>query len=170
MRKLVRRLAILLCPVFLFLSAGCSASRLQPAAEPVLTFQANADVTMNKSRYVCRLQYSAGGGAQLTVLQPKELSGMTWVWDQKLLSVSYEGLTAPQEGVLLPQSSMIPLLMASLDAAAVSGGLTTSGDGLYFGSGGGHDFTLTADRRSGWIKQLNVPEEGLTVVFETVAE
>lgn len=170
MRKLARRLAILFCLVFLFLSAGCSTPHLQPAAEPVLTFQANADVTMNKSRYVCRLQYSVGEGAQLTVLEPQELSGMTWVWDQKLLSVSYEGLTAPQDGVLLPQSSMIPLLMASLDAASVSGGLTTSGDGLYFGSGNGRDFTLTADRRNGWVKQLTVPDEGLTAVFEPISE
>ncbi|WP_195198894.1 hypothetical protein [Faecalispora jeddahensis] len=170
MRKPARLLVILFCLVCMAVSAGCSPSLTQPVVNPVLTFEAKADVSMGKSRYICRLQYSAGQGAQLTLLEPQELQGMTWAWDHKILSVSYEGLTVSQDNMVLPQTGMIPMMLASLDAASVEGALTTSGDGLFFGSGDGHNFTLTADRRTGQIKQLAVPEENMLVLFEPITD
>ena len=167
MRKPARLLVILFCLVCMAVLAGCSPSLTRPVVNPVLTFEAKADVSMGKSRYVCRLQYSAGQGAQLTL---QELKGMTWAWDHKILSVSYEGLTVSQDNMLLPQTGMIPMMLSSLDAASVEGALTTSGDGLFFGSGDGHNFTLTADRRTGRIKQLAVPEEDMLVLFEPIAD
>lgn len=168
MRKPVRLLVILFCLICMAVSAGCSPSLTQPVVNPVLTFEAKANVSMGKSRYVCQLQYSAGQGAQLTLLEPQELEGMTWAWDRKILSVSYEGLTVSQDNMALPQTGMIPMMLESLDAASVEGALTTSGDGLFFGSSEGNNFTLTADRRTGQIKQLAVPEEDMLVLFEPI--
>ena len=41
---------------------------------------------------------------------------------------------------------------------------------LFFGSGDSHNFTLTADRRTGQIKQLAVPEENMLVLFEPITD
>lgn len=168
MRKLARWVTVLLCPIFLFLIVGCSSKLAQPPADPVLTFQAKTEITFGKNNYLCHLEYSPEQGARLTMLEPSELEGMAWSWDRKLLSVSYEGLDVSQENILLPESSIISLLLTSLDAS--SGALTTSGDGLYFGSVGAHHFTLSANKRSGQITQLDIPEEGFTAKFEPIVD
>lgn len=171
MRKPTRLLVILFCLICLaVVAAGCSPSLTQPVVNPVMTFESKANVSVGKSQYVCKLQYTAGQGAQLTLIEPQELEGMTWVWDHKILSVSYQGITVAQDNLALPQTGMIPMLLKSLDAASVDGSLTTSGDGLFFGSGEKNNFTLTADRRTGRIKQLAIPEEELLVVFEPITE
>lgn len=171
MRKPARLLIILFCLICLaVVAAGCSPSLTQPVVNPVMNFESKANVSVGKSQYVCTLQYTAGQGAQLTLIEPQELEGMTWVWDQKILSVSYQGITVAQDNLALPQTGMIPMLLKSLDAASVDGALTTSGDGLFFGSGEKNNFTLTADRRTGRIKQLAIPEEELLVVFEPITE
>lgn len=171
MRKPARLLIILFCLICMaVVAAGSSPSLTQPVVNPVMTFDSKANVSVGKSQYVCRLQYTAGQGAQLTLIEPQELQGMTWVWDHKILSVSYEGITVAQDNLALPQTGMIPMVLKSLDAASVDGALTTSGDGLFFGSGEKNNFTLTADRRSGQIKQLSIPDEELLVQFEPITE
>ncbi|WP_101696680.1 hypothetical protein [Clostridium minihomine] len=170
MRKLARRLAVLLCSVCLFSLFGCSSAISQPAVEPILNFQAKANVTMDKNQYVCNLDYSAEQGAQLTLLVPQELEGMSWSWDKRVISIAYEGLTVAQDSTVLPDTGIIPLLLESLDAAAVPNALTTSGDGLFFGSTQGHNFTITVDRRSGQVKQLDIPERGFKAIFEPLSE
>lgn len=168
MRKLARWVTVLLCPIFLFLIVGCSSKSAQPPAAPVLTFQAKTEITYGKNNYQCNLNYSPEQGAELKLLLPKELEGMEYSWDRKILSVRYEGLEVSQENLLLPENSVITLLLTSLDASSEA--LTTSGDGLYFGSVGAYHFTLSADKRTGQITQLDIPEEGFSATFIPTAD
>ena len=160
------RLCVFLCVLSLLTLCACSYAK---PVDPVFAFEARTKVTIGEKQYACSLTRSAPQSARLTVSEPKELDGMTWFWSAGGFSVTYAGLTIDPEQCVLPDGSFIPLILKALDAACVEDALTTSGDGVFFGSVGGENFTLTADRSSGRILELEIPGKGLRVEFEVQA-
>lgn len=158
------RLCAFVCVSFLLVLCACSSVK---PADPVFNFEAQTRVTMGEKQYACSLSRSAPQSARLTVSEPKELDGMTWLWSAGGFSVTYAGLTVNEEQCVLPENSFIPLLLKALDAASVQDALTTSGDGVFFGSVGGENFTLTADRSSGRILELEIPGKNLHAEFDS---
>lgn len=160
----VKKLCCILA-ILLMLPLSACAKTISHPADPVFVFESDVQITAGDQTYECRLSRQEPKTTAITISEPEELSGMIWNWNGEDFAVSYAGLTVDREKCILPSNSFIAQLAKTLDAAASPESLTTSGDGLYYGSLNGENFTVAADLHTGTLTELEIPGRSIKAVF-----
>lgn len=156
MRKVLAIILSILC--FTMLPA-CSAAPVQPA-DIVFAFSCSAQVQIENETISCTITRAAPQSANITVLSPKELKGLSYTWGEGF-TINYAGLTATNTDCILPQSSFASLIIGVLDSAFKRDVLTRVSDSALTGSFNDCVFTLTVDNKSGYIQQIEIPRYGV---------
>nr|WP_319488160.1 hypothetical protein [uncultured Caproiciproducens sp.] len=157
----MRRTALWLFAVFVIFSCpACKAQEIK-AADINFSFHCIADIDYNGEKITCGLNRDAPGRASVQFLSG-DLNGLTCDWSGEGFSISYSGLSAKSDDCVLPDTSFAVILLQILDYAEKSDSLIeTHGDELS-GTMNEINFTMTAEKSTGLIKTISIPQKNLT--------
>lgn len=158
----MRRTALCLVSVFMVFSFFACAAQEMKAEDLVFCFHCNADIDDNGEKIQCSLTRDAPGRASVQFFSG-DLNGLTYEWSGEGFSISYSGISAESEECVLPDTSFAVILLQFLDYAEKSETLVNTHGGEVSGSMNGIDFTITADRTTGHIQTIDIPQKNLKV-------
>ncbi|WP_444640609.1 hypothetical protein ACRQU7_10210 [Caproiciproducens sp. R1] len=156
----MRRTAICLFSFFLVFSFSACAAQEIKAEDIVFCFHCTADIDYNGEKIQCALSRDAPGRANVQFLSG-DMNGLTYDWSGEGFSVSYSGLSAKSDECVLPDTSFAVVLLQVLDYAEKDGSLTRTHGDEFSGTVEGIDFTMTADRSTGQIQTISIPQKKL---------
>ncbi|MBW7573708.1 hypothetical protein [Caproiciproducens faecalis] len=140
---------------------ACAAQEIQ-AEDLVFCFHCNADINYDGEKIQCAFSRDAPGRASVQFLSGN-LNGLTYDWSGENFSISYSGISAKSEECVLPDTSFAVILLQILDYSEKSETLVKTHGDEVSGSMNGVDFTMTADRTTGQIQTICVPQRNLEV-------
>ena len=150
---------LLLLSTFIFFTA-CSKENTEIDINYIL--DCTADIEYKGEKINCNLYRQAPSRASIQILSPN-FNGLTYYWSGKDFSISYNGLSAKSTECLLPQTSFAVQLMKVIDFAEQNkSNLDTHGSQVS-GNINGNDFTITADKSTGLIKSIKIPQSNISV-------
>ena len=167
MKQWISRAVSLLCGCGLLLLVSCGTGG---GAAPAVTrgFTADAAAAYGEMTLQGKVRCAPDGKLQLTVSQPKSLSGVTIGWDGTDMTMELAGTSVKIPPEKVPESAFINELLAVLTAEHPVGQSTDEGT-AFTGQVNGMAYTLVCDADSGLPKSLSVPENEMTVTFSNVA-
>lgn len=162
----MRKAALFLSALFPILLSACAAAAPPLAPEDLLfSFSCKAEITAGETQVFCELDRSGPGVLRVSVLQPEDLSGMTYYWSGNGFNVAYAGLEAQNTACTLPSANFALILQQTLDYASRPEALTTGEGGVFSGRFDECDFSVTADVQTGQIQELSIPQKQFAAQF-----
>lgn len=132
-------------------------------------FEAKATIKLRDLTLVADLNKTAARQATFSIKDPPALNGMTFIYNENELTVSYKGLSVKlDENSKLVKTAMSAII-AAIDKASTPGGVSVSleDSGLKLSGetdSGGFDILL--DRKNGSIARVSLPELELECSFD----
>lgn len=134
-------------------------------------YRCGAEIQYNGGKYRVNISRLGAGNCAVSFVEPAVLSGLSYTLKGSELTIQYQALGASPAVSAMPETSLIRVLSAALDAAAKPEGLKAghTGETAYIS---GHlpagKFTLTLGE--GCVPQkLSIPAAGIEAVFNGVA-
>lgn len=124
-------------------------------------FDAKAAIKMKDLVLEADINRTSPGKATIQVNEPKSLAGMNFTYDGKDIVVSYHGLSVKLDENSKLVSSLLSIIVNSIDKAASPSGVDVSlqGDQLVVsGESDSGKFNVTLDKNSRSIVSVSVPE------------
>ena len=161
----MRRIVGIVAAVIMLSSLpGCAVvEEISAPAEPELLFSSRAQISAPGTEIGCVFSRYEGGLANITILSPAEIQGMSYDWTGDHFLISFSGLSVKSEKCMLPDTSFAVVMVDALHAAEKE--LSETGEGEYTGNLGGKAFSITTDPETGRILSLHVPYCGISAEF-----
>lgn len=156
----MRRLLAFTVVLGMLCFSGCAEKRMTQE-ELLLTFSCRVSVDYAGKTYDCQMERQGPG--VVTVRTPL----ISYHWQGDFFSQTCAGLESVSERCPLPASSFAVQLNRYLDALHKKGALTAVSPSSFEGSLEGNLYTVEADPATGQIRELNVPQVGLTARFSS---
>lgn len=131
-------------------------------------FDAKATIKMGDIEAEADINRTKEGVCTVQLTSPKGLSGMTFSFDQKNVTVSYMGLSLELDNDSVLTSSMTKAVVASINMAAEPHGVSMALEGealVIKGTTESGDFTLKLDRSNYSVLTLSIPNLDLECNF-----
>ena len=124
-------------------------------------FDAKATIKMQDLVLVADVNKSAVGCATIKILEPSALKDMNFEYDGNEIKISYKGLSVKLDDDSKLVSSLVAIMVNSIDKAASESGVDVAIDGKALKLSGESEsgkFAITIDRENGSIASINLPE------------
>ncbi|MEG0693745.1 MAG: hypothetical protein RR444_11785 [Oscillospiraceae bacterium] len=124
-------------------------------------FDAKATIKMKDLVLVADINKTAVGCATIKISEPKSLKDMNFEYDGKDIKIGYKGLSVKLDENSKLVSSLVAIIVNSIDKAASESGVDVKVDGKVLVVSGESDsgkFAITIDRENGSIATINLPE------------
>lgn len=133
----------------------------EAAARLAQPFDAKATIRMEELELAADVNRTAPGQLTLAVTEPRALSGMQFSYDGEEVTVSYRGLSVRLDDDSVLVTSLVKLIVDSIDEAAGMEGVDVAVEGETLRLSGKSDtgrFSLLLDRKNGSLASLQMPE------------
>lgn len=124
-------------------------------------FDAKATIKMRDLVLTADINKTAVGVATIKINEPKSLKDMKFEYDGKDIKIGYKGLAVRLDENSKLVSSLVAIIVNSIDKAASDSGVDVRVDGkvlIVSGESESGKFSITIDRESGSIATINLPE------------
>lgn len=132
-------------------------------------FDAKATIKMKDLVLNADINRTSLGKATVTVNEPKTLAGMNFTYDGKDIVVSYHGLSVKLDENSKLVSSLLSIIVSSIDKAASKSGVDVAIEGEQLVVSGESDsgkFKIILDKKDRSIVSVNVPELDFECKFD----
>ncbi len=172
---LKRFFTFLLCGVTSVFAAGCGNKPGDLPKELVTTFESQAEIktkgTPNEKekKYKCKVFHSAENINNITFLEPKSFSGLTFIWENGKYEIAMDGLSGEFTMETLPDSAFLLFIVDALNSANNKENLKyDSKDGenvIYKAVSDSGDYKIHV-ASNGNIVRLVMEDRGIEVEFD----
>ncbi len=124
-------------------------------------FDAKATIKMKDLVLTADINKTAVGCATIKVSEPKSLKDMKFEYDGKDIKIGYKGLSVKLDENSKLVSSLVAIIVNSIDKAASESGIDVKVEGkvlVVSGESESGKFAIKIDRESGSIATINLPE------------
>nr|WP_317413755.1 hypothetical protein [uncultured Solibaculum sp.] len=174
----MKRLAIFLCSILFILTVltGCSTMPGSGSGSNAdLNSVPNAFSTMAKIQYndteiEAKITRLDSGNCTIEVLAPSSLKSLTMDWDAQssTMTLGFMGLSCNIDPQQFPDSAFGTALIYAFNTLASKDGLNIdkTDEALTFsGTGESGQFSVSIDRKTGYMQSLEIPGIGLSAQF-----
>ncbi|MFZ2539271.1 MAG: hypothetical protein WAX04_10270 [Oscillospiraceae bacterium] len=145
---------------------GCQPKKNMVSNKEVATslkksFDAKATIKMKDLVLTADINKTAVGCATIKISEPKSLKDMKFEYDGKDVKIGYKGLSVKLDENSKLVSSLVAIIVNSIDKAASESGVSVKVEGkvlVVSGESESGKFAITIDRESGSIASINLPE------------
>lgn len=170
----MKKIFIVLLSVILLTSCGSSQRSVTKAEEEKIVsslnrdFDMKAQIRMGKIEAEADINRTKDGKGTVKITNPKNLSGLTFIFDKDDVTVSFLGLSLNLDNNNILNSSLAKALISSINKASSPHGVTFSAKDDVITATGETDsgeFLLVFDRNKKTLLSLSVPEIDLECNF-----
>ena len=152
---------------------GCAASA--PAFPVIEEFRCEAAIELSGQTFSGTLTRASAGTLTFEMTAPDSVSGWTFRFDGEAVTLTLQGLSYAVEPAALPNTAPVRVLATALDAVARTDRKTApvaaaDGVGRTVGRCSAGSFVLLSDPKTGFLRELSVPEALLEIRFSAFSE
>lgn len=158
-------IVLVFCGIFFAINTKkpISSSTAQKQATAILkkSFDVKATIKMKDLTLVADVNRTKEGTATIKVKEPKTLADMQFEFDGKDIKIGYKGLFVKLNEDSKLVSSLISIMVNSIDKAASESGIDVRVNGkelIVSGDSESGRFSITLDKEKGSIATINLPE------------
>lgn len=124
-------------------------------------FDAKAKIKMKDLVLVADINKTDVGCATIKIAEPKSLKDMNFSYDGEDITIAYKGLSVKLDEKSKLVSSLVSIIVNSIDKAASDSGIDVKINGnalTVCGENESGKFNITIDKENGSIASINLPE------------
>lgn len=159
-----------ICICLLVISIFCSCTKQPQNSSPVKTgeaFVCTAEIVLNENEFVCELNYKNSANAELKIISPEQLKGVSFTLTNSSLSAEYNGSSFP----ISPKSNAVStakLIFSALGRATNTNDFKTDNGGAKYTEGefSSHKYRLNFNKDSGLPESFEVKDLNFSCRFK----
>lgn len=164
-------LYLFMCTFMVIFLSACRNKNIQNSSDIENTFESNVKINYGGKKYECELSHTPEHINIVKILQPENLRGLTFSWENSVCEVSWHNLKCEFSKEILPENSFISEIVDALNWISSSNELelcTQEGDYKKFkGKCDAGEFEVSIDK-DGFIKKLIIPNRNVDADFSII--